>query len=157
MTLQEMLNTPEAKKMYRELAMKHHPDRGGKASIMKKINAAKIIGDDAIKRIYGELKGGRKEKSYDDTKKEPISFNYQEVMEKTLDIIKDAFRRNIDKNANFFGIIRKYSVSNRMDLSVTYTILGEIGTFFVPIINQYRTKLSFADAINNAFNKQDPW
>jgi len=27
MTLQEMLNTPEAKKMYRELAMKHHPDK----------------------------------------------------------------------------------------------------------------------------------
>lgn len=32
--------TAEIKKLYRELAMKHHPDRGGNTAVMQSINSA---------------------------------------------------------------------------------------------------------------------
>ena len=64
MTLNEMLVSPEAKKMYKELSQKHHPDKGGDMEVQKKINAAKDKGDIYLKNLYKELT--KKKKVYND-------------------------------------------------------------------------------------------
>ena len=67
MTLQEMLATQEARNYYKELVKKYHPDKGGDVEKMKRINAAKDVGDEALRKIYRELNQKEKSKVYDDT------------------------------------------------------------------------------------------
>jgi len=50
-----MLESPEAKKMYRELSKKFHPDKSGNVETQKKINIAKDKGDTALAKLYKEL------------------------------------------------------------------------------------------------------
>lgn len=63
MTLKEMLKSDEAKKMYRELAKKLHPDTSdGDAEMMVKVNALKNDSkkkDREIKTIYNEIFGNK--------------------------------------------------------------------------------------------------
>ena len=67
MTLVEMLSRPEIKVMYKELVKKYHPDVGGNPEVMKRINIAKDVGDEAMRHIYNELikkENKKEEKDY---------------------------------------------------------------------------------------------
>ncbi len=63
--LLEEITSPEAKKKFKELVKKYHPDVGGSTETTKKINIAKDKGDRALLRLYKELTGKKikKEKS----------------------------------------------------------------------------------------------
>lgn len=57
MTLKEMINTPEAKKLYRTLLKKHHPDLTGSADdrkIKKLTIDAKEMSSDIFVKKYGK-------------------------------------------------------------------------------------------------------
>jgi len=103
-----------------------------------------------MKELYGNLTS-KKKKGYDDTKKATHSFDYQDVANKTLDNMKKAFRVNIDKNANFFGLIRKSG--NKLNLSVNFTLYGEVGNFTVMNVHKYKKPEDFVKAIEVSFNK----
>ena len=49
----------DIKKAYRQLAMKHHPDRGGDEEIMKKINTAYQVLSEKKDAYDARLRGGR--------------------------------------------------------------------------------------------------
>jgi len=59
-SLLEELRSQEAKKKFRELIMKYHPDKGGDEEITKKLNVAKDKGDYALWDLYDELTGKKK-------------------------------------------------------------------------------------------------
>jgi DnaJ-class molecular chaperone len=92
MKLHEMLSSPEAKRMYRELATKYHPDKtSGNEEIMKKINAAKDKGDDFMKELYSkyEYKDFSSKEGRSSIKKMKEYSNFAFMVEKILkDIIK---------------------------------------------------------------------
>ena len=119
MTLQEMLETPEAKRMYRELAMKYHPDKGGSTKTMRKINAAKQAGDVAMKRIYRDIKGGKKSSGYDDTEKEKTPFNYsfQEFAEDYEEFLNKHYK---DLEIKFHLIIKKFNGKSDLLVSMKF-------------------------------------
>ena len=43
----------EIERLYKRLAMQHHPDRGGNAEVMKAINEAyRVLGNEELRRFY---------------------------------------------------------------------------------------------------------
>jgi hypothetical protein len=149
MSLEEMLQSPEAKKMYRELSLKYHPDRGGDAKIMRRINTAKGglkgIGDERIRRLYNELEGKKGPKpSYDDTTEEPKDpINYQDIANEVADELNKQFR---DEGFSFSFMIRK---SGKM-LNMLATIKWpdkEVSSLLMRNIRQFKTAENFSNAI----------
>jgi len=120
MNLQEMLKTPEAKKMYRELSQEHHPDKGGSAAKMKMINAAKDSGDDALIRVYEKLK---KTVKMPEEKKVYSDLRYKEG-KSSIETFKDisAWLRDLEKtffDKKFLLIPRK----SGKEINITVTNL----------------------------------
>tara|TARA_Y100000310_G_scaffold345026_1_gene461254 strand:- start:81 stop:884 length:804 start_codon:yes stop_codon:yes gene_type:complete len=61
MNILEALSSQEAKKKFRELIKKYHPDIGGDDKTTKRITAAKDSGDNALIALYRELTGKKEE------------------------------------------------------------------------------------------------
>jgi curved DNA-binding protein CbpA len=79
MKLNEALYTQEAKKKWRELVMKYHPDTGSKdEEKIKRINNAKDEGDDAINKLYDEIVNGKTSKKYEPYFKAKQENNYEQ-------------------------------------------------------------------------------
>jgi hypothetical protein len=54
----------EIERLYKRLAMRHHPDRGGDAEYMKAINEAyRVLGNEATRRAYDASRNRRDETS----------------------------------------------------------------------------------------------
>ena len=66
-------NLNELKQMYRKLAMKFHPDRGGSDEQMKKVNAAYDLAKERLSRCEAEA-FAEKARSYKDYEKEADEF-----------------------------------------------------------------------------------
>jgi len=63
----------ELKKMYRKLALEHHPDSGGNEEAMIKVNAeyAKLF--ERLKHVHTNAQGERYEKATDETPEQFIN------------------------------------------------------------------------------------
>lgn len=62
--LSEELTTKESQNRWRELVLKHHPDKkGGSKKITQEINHAKDLGDEELNKIYKELMGDKEDSS----------------------------------------------------------------------------------------------
>ena len=85
----------ELKAMYRKLAMKNHPDRGGDEEVMKAINAEY---DKALKRILA-------------SEGEPVQNEGINV-----DDLEDGFREVIDKLLNIDGIEIEPEIFNKQGI-----------------------------------------
>jgi hypothetical protein len=144
MTLKEMLSSPEAKKMYRELAKKYHPDfPGGSASKMKDINKAKDEGDYYLKKLYKELT--RKAETETTTSYSDVETNIDEKYE-ILKKWAEVLERNLKlDDQTIFILLKKYK--DKIDAVVSYVINVEnrkkTGSFTIPGINKIESNTSF--------------
>ena len=162
MTLQEMLNDPATKKMYRELAMKYHPDKGADANIMKKINRAKDSGDQAIRNLYNELLKP-KVKAKANTKantKEKESFNnvyiiWAKQLEKKLNDKYKYKLNDIIKNI----YIEAKDLKNYAAVNVRVFIKNESTINFFVKFNSAKPKdfKSFENIIMKELEKKSDW
>jgi len=90
--MNEELKSEDAKRMYRVLSKKFHPDLKGNVSKMKEINVAKDVGDTAIKKLYDKLIN----------------------VKKTNDLIKD-IRNWMDKIQDKHKVIKHYITRHNVD------------------------------------------
>lgn len=78
--------TTEVKKLYRELALVHHPDRGGDTVTMQVINKQY---QEALKRLDGKTETGTDGKertyTYNPAKEEEIANKLQELLSLNLE------------------------------------------------------------------------
>ena len=160
-----MLETPEAKKMYRELSMKHHPDRGGSTEMMRKINAARggkdVAGDAAMKRLYRELETkkqeGPKKKAYDDTKKEEPKFDFNKFQDMVWDAIVEL--NDIAPSVKYHIISRKSKDKIILNVFVSFTALKDNKivkdniNFSIFNAEKLKTKEAIVSAVIDKFNK----
>ncbi len=157
MTLQEMLETPEAKKMYRELAKKYHPDSGGDIKIMQKINSAKQDGDASMKRLYAELfketkeKKPRKEnkKGYDDIKEKKQPFDiYKATKEIQNEINENAEKMGVNDRVALLIKKKRVQEIDILDLVINYYGgPSGIGVAYLFNIERFKTKQELKKAI----------
>ncbi len=99
--LQETASQDEIKKAYRNLAMKHHPDRGGDQNTFKEINAAyDTLGDPKKREEYNAIKNGKHKFNFNST-----DFNFDDIFAQTFhfnngpgNVFNDIFSQRIQKN-----------------------------------------------------------
>ena len=131
----EELKNKENKKKFRELVMKHHPDRGGDERIMKKLTAAADKGDYAFEQFRDELLGKKKPQDTYSWKKAKPSKRYSSSIlkteaEKLVKILKEEFKddKDIDKievGKRFFGSMFTIYIilKDGKSVAIEYTVL----------------------------------
>ena len=158
MTLQEMLQSPEAKKLYRELAAHFHPDRrGGNAEIMKRINSAKDkknIGEAeaAIYKLYAKyLKKNEKEKQtfdYDDIAKKQYPRRKNLYFE---GLVQELIRKLDDPKAKLYIITRRES--NKFHYTIKVASNGKAYTAYVLDLDRFKSKKDITKAVIQSIMK----
>ena len=149
------------KKKYRELSIKHHPDKGGDPETMKKVNDAKSTLDkakagstssgkfdwDAMNKKYQELGKRIKEKLLFDFKPK----NYIDYFEKIYDEqfgheITKEFPKSSDRSPSHAGfqcdffnrdrsiVFELYVSANLVDAQATKTLGGGYGNISYPLL-----------------------
>ena len=117
MTLKEMLNSPEAKKAYREIAKNNHPDlKKGNPDLMRKANelkASKKNKDAEMLKLSGKNK-----KSYDDTKKETPSFDYDKFDDMVWDAMVEL--NNIAPSVDYHIVARRSKGQIILNIHVSF-------------------------------------
>jgi len=137
MKLIEELKSLEAKRKYRELAMKFHPDKTGNGDIMKKINQAKDNGDKELFKIYSELLKVRKTQ---ETKKTKISSMFDLVKYyKWAKIIQNSFAFPMDIVVSKEG--------NSFNAWINMVENGKVKSIYLANIEKYHTLEQFRMAV----------
>jgi DnaJ-class molecular chaperone len=144
MTLKEMLTSPEAKKMYRELVLKYHPDsKSGNEDLMKQINAAKDKNDYELKKLYKELiKTKEKEENYSDINNKKNMRYYSNLARS----IEDSAR---EVGMNLTVVTRKRENSIYYDLVLNFNNNIYRATIFN--LEKYKTEKEILDKIFKSF------
>lgn len=139
--LLEAIN-PESNFMYRELAMKFHPDRGGDQEKMKKLNAARQNGDwDKIRRMYHSEMGEEE----------------QETETKIPPNVKDKFKlynnwaKEIEEELHNIKIIIEIQGTG-INALVHYTRYEQKKSFYLPKIERFKSKYYFKQEILKRIN-----
>ena len=144
MTLKEMLETKEAKRMYRELAQKYHPDKGGSKTIMTKINTAKDSGDYAMKKLYNQLLNKAKEE------KKEFSGNLKKYAEWAI----QAANKLSNENMVYTFFARKQADDSiNVDVIVIFPSKGKQKRFTVFNIEKEKTKEAFFNRLKKAIDR----
>ena len=140
--LLEEITSPEAKKKFRELLKKYHPDIGGSTETTKKIVQARHEGEDAIFKLYKELTGKKIKKPKEKVKKEIITELLKKYV-KWADEVEDIF--GADYIARYVFIL----VSVDKDLGkVTIELRDKSGSQYIfDVAKKYPTKTSFVGAM----------
>jgi hypothetical protein len=150
MSLREMFESPEAKKAYREIAKKNHPDlKKGDPELMKAANALKASVENKDKEMF-KLAGKKPKKSYDDTKKEDdillqSAKNYQSLVTDFFHNLNGEFA-NQKINVKFHGIVRRKK--DGLDLSVTVHSPGGVISAFMPDIQKIKGSTNFTNKLD---------
>ncbi len=121
------------KKKYRELSIKHHPDKGGDLETMKKVNDAKITLDkakagsssgkfdwDAMNKKYQELGKRIKEKLMKDFKSENYTKYFEKIYDEKFDYEQTKeFPKDKDRSPHYAGF--QFDFFNK-DRSIVFEI-----------------------------------
>lgn len=116
--------TADVKKLYRELAMKYHPDRpGGNTEVMQKINSAYL---EALKGMDGQAEASRNQ----DGETYTYTYTYKEDVEQAvIDMITKTVRSGVlDKGVELWLIGSWLWATG--DTKPNRQILGDLGYKF---------------------------
>lgn len=153
MTLQEMLKSPEAKKLYRKLAMKHHPDKtgGGNDEIMKKLTMIinkKEISDNELFRFNDKLEG-KKKSSYDDIEEPEETINYHEMAFNATHFVNTYLE---PKGYKVFLMVRKSGKILNLMVTIKWPD-GETSSLLMKNIKKYKDQDAFNSAVYKFIKK----
>lgn len=153
MTLHEMLKSKEAKKMYRELSKRYHPDiKTGDPRIMQRINKAKDHGDKAMKELYKYLSKEPKKKeteSRETPSAKPKKRKYKvhiQWLKEIQDTINETFKEN-DKNIRVHISPRINEKYEELQAVITIRKGTQVKTAFIPKANNYTDYTSLLNKI----------
>lgn len=133
MKILESLSSQEAKKKFRELVKKYHPDVGGSTKTTKRITAAKDSGDNALIALHRELTGRKPKEEKEQPKKSKTD---KEASRKQLhrwaDMIKEGNKWIISMGSAFIE-------EKNNTITVRFDMVEDKKTIFIYNAERYRS------------------